>query len=291
MLNIKPVERVVSQHFSRAAQTYDSAAQLQKAVIAKASEPLIVKLDQDYAPSPFKILDVGCGTSNLLNCLIKSLPTSLLSKMDYTGVDIASGMLEYSQQKFASVSHGLNANWQMANAENLPFSDGQYDCVFSSLAWQWCDLDKVLTQAYRVLKPGGHLIFTTLLDGTLTELNAAYQKLDDNPHTNQFIHPDIFARQLKQINWQTIDYELKLEKTDYQSVYQLLKELKSIGANTVTRDNQLRVKKRLTRQRLAALEAVYPKKTLPKSNQTENDNTASVEASWQVAYCQLKKPY
>ncbi|MCU4674470.1 methyltransferase domain-containing protein [Catenovulum sp. 2E275] len=269
----------VSSHFSRAANTYDNAAQLQQAVIDDASDRLLAKMKLALASNyqPIQLLDVGCGTSNLLMQLIDKLTSAELKQLNYTGVDIAQGMLDFSCQKFKQV--GINANWQQANAESLAFSDNSFDYVFSSLAWQWCDLSKVLNQAHRVLKPGGCLVFTTLLDGTLTELAQAYLALDEQTHINQFMQADEFEFKLGQLNWADCQFNLVKHNTYYSSVYRLLKELKSVGANTITCNQQVQVSQALTKARLAKLETCYPNSAL-------SDN---ITASWQVAYCCLVK--
>jgi ubiquinone/menaquinone biosynthesis C-methylase UbiE/uncharacterized protein YbaR (Trm112 family) len=47
----------------------------------------------------------------------------------------------------------------LADGENLPFRDGQFDIVFMSAALHhFNNIDRILQQAYRVLKPGGRII-------------------------------------------------------------------------------------------------------------------------------------
>lgn len=271
MNHANALQQVVSQHFSRAATQYDTAAQLQLTVINNLADTLLPQFKVAQNKHNLHILDVGCGTANLL----QFLP----SPFEYTGVDIAQGMLDFSADKFSHLALNNQLNWQWADAQNLPFEDHQFDFVFSSLAWQWCDLEQVLAQSYRVLKPGGTLIFSTLLDGTLDELNQAFKQLDKQTHINQFIDSQTLKKALNTQNWQQVKTRIATETTEYESVYQLLKELKSIGANTVTKDNQLYKRQPLTKNRLTRLELAYPRQS----------NPAKTIASWQVAYCQLHK--
>lgn len=269
------LQQVVSEHFSRAATQYDTAAQLQLAVIKKLATQLLPEFERaqknEQANQNLHILDVGCGTANLL----QFLPSPFV----YTGVDIAQGMLAFSAEKFSSLAADNQLNWRLADAQNLPFEENQFDFVFSSLAWQWCDLEQVLAQSYRVLKPGGTLIFSTLLDGTLSELNQAFKQLDNQVHINQFIDFKTLAQAINSQHWHQVKSQVVTEKTHYDSVYQLLKELKSIGANTVSKNNQLYKRQPLTKNRLARLELAYPRQS----------NPAKTTASWQVAYCHLQK--
>ncbi|WAJ71401.1 methyltransferase domain-containing protein [Catenovulum adriaticum] len=265
------LQQVVSEHFSRAAAQYDTAAQLQLKVIKKLANQLLPEFKMMQANKNLHILDVGCGTANLL----QFLP----SPFAYTGVDIAEGMLAFSAEKFSYLAADNQLAWQLADAQNLPFEENQFDFVFSSLAWQWCDLEQVLAQSYRVLKPGGTLIFSTLLDGTLCELNQAFKQLDNQIHINQFIDSQALEQAINSQDWHQVNAQVLTEKTHYDSVYQLLKELKSIGANTVSKNNQLYKRQPLTKNRLARLELAYPRQS----------NPVQTIASWQVAYCQLRK--
>ena len=55
------------------------------------------------------------------------------------------------------------------------FADNQFDFCFSNLAVQWCDsLAAALAGLVRVTRPGGVVAFSTLLSGSLDELNQAF---------------------------------------------------------------------------------------------------------------------
>ncbi|WP_143872419.1 methyltransferase domain-containing protein [Catenovulum sediminis] len=246
----------VARHFSKAAASYDASAKLQKRVIKQASNLLTLSPDST-------LLDVGCGTGNL-----QKFATSIR----YIGVDVAPGMLQIAKDKVVDSNHTFVA----ADAHQLPFKDHSFTHVFSSLVWQWCELSKVVQQAARVLKPGGQLVFTTLIDGTLKELKTAYQSLDSAPHVNQFMPYKTLNDVLSQCGHLKIQkIDTIEEKTCYGSAHELLQELKAIGANTLTQTRQV---KPLTKDRLAKLEAAYP---INKNGQKF--------ASWSVAYCVLNK--
>ena len=63
-----------------------------------------------------------------------------------------------------------------------------FDLVFSSLALQWVnDLRATFAEFARVSRPGALLLFSSFGPGTLQELAASWQALDDYPHVHQFI--------------------------------------------------------------------------------------------------------
>ena len=256
-------KQLISEHFSKAAMSYDGAAQLQLAVIERAAKYLTLSTDS-------KVLDVGCGTANLVKFSQGNL---------YQGCDISQGMLQTAQDKVATYSDYKNNfrqfNFEQADAHDLPFADNSFDIVFSSLAWQWCDLTKVIQQAYRVCKPGGQIVFTTLLSNTLVELKQAFAALDTNNHVNSFLTIEKVKQQIAQAEVTCDVFEVVEHQTHYDSVKALLKELKAIGANTVVnRDKSTG----LTRAKLHKLENAYPR------------HANKVTASWQTLYSCINKP-
>lgn len=73
--------------------------------------------------------------------------------------------------------------------ELLPFADNQFDFCFSNLAVQWCDsLAAALAGLVRVTRPGGVVAFSTLLSGSLDELNQAFSG-GQQPSRQRFSQP------------------------------------------------------------------------------------------------------
>ncbi|MEH6607227.1 MAG: malonyl-ACP O-methyltransferase BioC [Pseudomonadales bacterium] len=210
-------KRHVAESFSRAAPTYDSAAELQREV-ARASFTKV------SAASDKTVVELGCGTGYSLPDLRRAYPQQQL-----VAVDLAEGMLRYARDHHTD----LELDWLVGDAEKLPLADDSVGLLFSSLALQWCgDLVGLFVELKRVLAPGGQLVFSTLLDGTLGELRDAWSEVDDNVHVNHFFKADDWqlaasAAGLKG-NW-----ECETRVLYYDKLRDLAQELKLIGAHNV----------------------------------------------------------
>ncbi|BBP73299.1 hypothetical protein PHLH6_53030 [Pseudomonas sp. Seg1] len=134
-----PDKRQVAASFSRAAASYDSVAELQRDV----GTQLLQRLPAGFSPSRW--MDLGCGTGYFTRALAERF-----TGRQGLALDIAEGMLEHARP-LGGAEHFI-----AGDAERLPLQDGTCDLIFSSLAVQWCaEFDSVLSEAFRVLKPGG----------------------------------------------------------------------------------------------------------------------------------------
>jgi ubiquinone biosynthesis O-methyltransferase len=100
-----------------------------------------------------KVLEVGCGAGDF------SITLSQKGAQVW-GVDFSARAIEIAQAK--SRVHKSNAQFRVADAQNLPFEDGTYDVVFSCECLEHVpDPQKMITEIHRVLKPGGTFVLTT----------------------------------------------------------------------------------------------------------------------------------
>ena len=101
------------------------------------------------------VVDIGCGPGNLY-ATIGGSPTALI------GVDISPGALKMAQE--------VGYTPLLADAEHLPLADGCADLVVANATIHHCDdMAQVLTEAARLVKPGGLLV--TDKDAQSTALN------------------------------------------------------------------------------------------------------------------------
>jgi len=121
----------------------------------------VLDLATEQVPHPTAILDIGCGTGRLLRATASRFPSARL-----VGVDAAEGMVT---QAIASLPPGMEIQFQRAVAESLPFPDGSFDLVFSTMTFHhWSDQEKGVAEVRRVLTPGGRwLLADVVADGLM----------------------------------------------------------------------------------------------------------------------------
>ncbi len=101
------------------------------------------------------VVDIGCGPGNFY-ATVGGAPKVLI------GVDISYGALQMAKQV------GYTPVW--ADAQHLPFIDGFADVAIASATLHHCDdMAKVLSEAARILRPGGMLV--TDLDPQITAMH------------------------------------------------------------------------------------------------------------------------
>lgn len=99
-----------------------------------------------------RVLEIGCGTGNLTTRVKRSYPAVAV-----TGCDPDPRALDRARRK----GHGLNGIWfEHGYAERLPYADGEFDRVLSSMMLHHIADDAktaAAAEVFRVLRPGGTL--------------------------------------------------------------------------------------------------------------------------------------
>ncbi|MBO0811803.1 MAG: methyltransferase domain-containing protein [Microlunatus sp.] len=104
-----------------------------------------------------RVLDVGCGSGDLLVQLARAVPGAELTGLDPDGI-----ALGRAARKFAGLGTGVTLI--RGYADQLPLEDASLDQLVSSLALHHVEDEAraaFAAEAYRVLRPGGKI---TILD-------------------------------------------------------------------------------------------------------------------------------
>lgn len=166
--NPSPIDlRATARRYSRASAGFDEAA----VVHARARTELLSRLGL-LAAAPRSILDLGAGTGPAAAALRKRFPSSLT-----IALDLSEGMLGQA---------GRRAGWWRpfslvrADSHRLPFPAGSFELVFANLSLPaGGHLDDALSEAQRVLAPGGLLLASVFGSQTLPQAAAHRLPLPD----------------------------------------------------------------------------------------------------------------
>ena len=97
------------------------------------------------------VVDLGCGTGYFSAWLARRGACPV-------GIDVTPAQLATARRLQAET--GISFPLLEASAESVPLPDASFDLAFSEYgASIWCDPDKWLPEAYRLLRPGGRLVF------------------------------------------------------------------------------------------------------------------------------------
>ena len=94
------------------------------------------------------ILDIGCGTGELLSLISKREGVTL------SGIDISPEMIRIAREKL-----GKGSDIRLGDSEELPWKDNSFDVVMCIDAFHhYPHPQKALSEMHRVIRPEGHLI-------------------------------------------------------------------------------------------------------------------------------------
>ena len=126
-------------------------------------------------PSPHqKLIDVACGTGDIAKLFLNNVNMS----SEITCVDPNKGMIRKGKEKLKNFK---NLNWIISSAEKLPLPNNSYDFYTISFGLRNAkNLNKALSEAYRVLKPGGRYLcleFSKIQNSNLNFIYKNYSKI------------------------------------------------------------------------------------------------------------------
>ncbi len=204
--------------FARAAEAYDEAAVLQREIGRRMLERLeYIRLQ------PRMIVDIGAGTGDASASLLKRYP-----KASVIALDFALPMLQRAKRRGRMLRRPLPL---CADLEQLPLAPHCVDIIYSNAALQWCsDLPSTFREFRRVLRPGGLLMFTTFGPDTLKELRSAWAQVDGETHVSAFVDMHDIGDMLVEAQFAEPVIDAEQITMTYESVDQLMRDIKSIGA-------------------------------------------------------------
>ncbi|MFA9460143.1 methyltransferase domain-containing protein [Thiohalorhabdus sp. Cl-TMA] len=258
-------KRAVRRDFARAAATYDRHAALQRRVAAEVAE-----LYRGLAPTHAAcVLDLGCGTG-------------------YVGRDLMAGTAAPEAVVALDLAHPMTRRGRVpghpavtGDADRLPFVPGAFDAVVSSLTLQWAnDLRAALRGIVATLRPGGLLIASTLLAGTLRELDTALRRTGGAGRAGPFLETSDAEAALASAGLAGYECRTVLEEDEAPGPMAVLRDLKGLGAVAKGPD---RARGLRGRRHLDSLCRAY--------RETTERPAGPVPVTWHVGYLVGWKPF
>ncbi len=112
--------------------------------------------------SGMKVLELGCGTGLLTREIVTK-------KVLLTSIDISPDLMEIAKKNIID----SNVEFIIENACQMSFNDQTFNAVIGSSVLHHLDIDSALSEIFRVLKPGGHIVFT---EPNMMNPQIAFQK-------------------------------------------------------------------------------------------------------------------
>jgi SAM-dependent methyltransferase len=143
------------------------------------------------------VVELGCGTAYVSAWLARR-------GARVVGVDLTAEQLETARRM--QERHGLSFPLVHASAEDVPLPDASFDLVVSEYgASIWCDPDLWVSEAARLLRPGGELVF--LVNGTLLMLTSP--DVDPvRPAGEELLRPYFGMRRFEWVDSDGVDFHL-----------------------------------------------------------------------------------
>jgi ubiquinone/menaquinone biosynthesis C-methylase UbiE len=118
-------------------------------------EPHALEVARRIDPSSIHLaLELASGTGRVTRHLRRVLP----GEAKLVASDVSEDMLAVAKEKLKD----LNIEWKIIDAQQLPFDDHSVDLVVCCFGYMLVpDKSKAFAEAYRVLTPGGMLLFTS----------------------------------------------------------------------------------------------------------------------------------
>jgi tocopherol O-methyltransferase len=119
-------------------------------------EELLLWSGYNESNPPQNIIDVGCGIGGSTLHLAQKFGSKA------TGITLSPVQASRGQERAIAAGLADQVSFAVANALEMPFEDDTFDLVWSLESGEHMpDKAKFLSECYRVLKPGGKMIFAT----------------------------------------------------------------------------------------------------------------------------------
>jgi ubiquinone/menaquinone biosynthesis C-methylase UbiE len=139
-----------------------------------------VKMLTSHILSSDNVLEIGCGTGYFTKEIAKT-------GAGVTAIDISPELLKIAKDEIPDT----NVSFVIENAYDLSFEANCFDSIVGSSVLHHLEIEKAISEMFRVLKPGGSLFFTepNMMNPQIAlqkNIPAIKRKLGDSPDETAF---------------------------------------------------------------------------------------------------------
>lgn len=164
--------------------------------------------------SSARVLDMGAGYGGAMRQLVRKTGCEAIC------LNISETQNRYNQNKIRAAKLADRISVRHGVFEDVPEPDASVDVVWSQDAFLHSDQRaEVLAEAFRVLKPGGHLIFTDPMQADDAD-PAALQPVYDRLQLNSLGSPGFYREAAEKVGFEVLEQEEALSdlRTHYARV-------------------------------------------------------------------------
>ena len=197
-------------------------------------------------PEKAVVLELGGGPGYLWSNCLNQIPVGWRITLS----DLSPGMVDAAWRNL--VVTGRNFKFEQIDAQSIPYSDKSFDAVIANhMLYHVPDRPKAIVEMRRVLKPGGHLIATTVGQCHLYEMHEWLRRAHLEKAFEEFSRAFTLENGLEQLKQffsevKMIRYEDNLQVTEVELILAYIRS--SIRAAELSEDAILEIQKDLEKQ-------------------------------------------
>ncbi|PHS51930.1 MAG: bifunctional demethylmenaquinone methyltransferase/2-methoxy-6-polyprenyl-1,4-benzoquinol methylase UbiE [Lutibacter sp.] len=163
----------VAKMFDTISNEYDSLNRVISFGIDVKWRKKVVKIIE--ASNPDSILDIATGTGDLAINLAQTKASKII------GLDISEGMLKVGRNKIKKLQLNNTIDMVLGDSEKIPFEENSFDAITVAFGVRnFENLEKGLSEIYRVLKTGGTFVVLETSIPTKTPYKQGYRFYSKN---------------------------------------------------------------------------------------------------------------
>lgn len=211
------MKNIIKNNFDKASTTYNTQDNVQR----KAASDLVQAMTNTCLDfSPDTILDIGCGTGNLIEELYRIFPRST-----YHINDISPSMIEQTVKRFKGVIQ-LNTHPGCIEEINL---EHHYDLVISNMCFQWlADLPAVIDD---LLNRTNLLVFSCMVRDSFKEWYTLLEESNIQHASRLYPSQEEICDIVHTLNQNILHTSQKTSTLSFCNAKEAAHYLKEIGAN------------------------------------------------------------